>query len=58
MTVKGGGVVDPDSGLEKTHHVYQQRGRAYSAVLGMVDIKRGTNTYYKMQVLEADKRKR
>ena len=58
LTVKGGGVVDPDSGLERTHHVYQHRGRAYNAVLGMVDIKRGANTYYKMQVLEADKVKR
>ena len=57
LTVKGGGVVDPDSGLERTHHVYQQGGRAYNAVLGMVDIKRGSNTYYKMQVLEADKKK-
>ena len=55
--MKGGGVVDPDSGREKTHHVYQQGGQVYNAVLGMVDIKRGSNTYYKMQVLEADKKK-
>lgn len=54
LTVKGGGVVDPDSGLAMSHHVYQQKGRTYNAVLGMVDIKRGTNSYYKMQVLEGD----
>ena len=54
MTVKGGSVVDPDSGLALSHHVLQLKGTTYNAVLGMVDIKRGSNSYYKLQVLEAD----
>ena len=30
-------------------------GVVYNAVLGMVDIVRGTNSYYKLQVLEGDR---
>jgi poly [ADP-ribose] polymerase len=56
LTMKGGSVVDPDSGLEDTHHVYESSGVIYNAVLGMVDIVRGTNSYYKLQLLEGDKR--
>lgn len=45
-------------GLEDTHHVLEEKkGVIYNAVLGMVDIMRGTNSYYKLQVLEEDKRK-
>lgn len=58
LTVKGGGAVDPDSGLEDTAHVLEQGGRILSATLGLVDISRGTNSYYKLQLLEDDHRKR
>ncbi|XP_078256074.1 poly [ADP-ribose] polymerase 1 [Rhinoraja longicauda] len=58
LTVKGGGAVDPDSGLEDTAHVLEQGGRIFSATLGLVDITRGTNSYYKLQLLEDDHRKR
>ena len=30
----------------------------YNVVLGLVDIMRGTNSYYKLQVLESDKSKK
>ena len=30
------------------------KGTIYNAVLGMVDITRGSNSYYKLQLLEAD----
>jgi poly [ADP-ribose] polymerase len=94
MSVKGGAVVDPDSGiiqysiiptcypswslillsftpcppskkilsvlqsfsgLEDVAHVLEVKGEVYNAVLGMVDITRGTNSYYKLQVLKEDK---
>ncbi|KAK6179955.1 hypothetical protein SNE40_012198 [Patella caerulea] len=55
MTVKGGAAVDPDSELEDVAHVIEERGSVYSAVLGMVDIVKGTNSYYKLQALEKDK---
>ncbi|XP_003385071.1 PREDICTED: poly [ADP-ribose] polymerase 1-like [Amphimedon queenslandica] len=54
MKVKGGGVVDPDSGLDSSHHIYEQSGEKYTAVLGLVDITKGTNSYYKLQLLESD----
>lgn len=58
MTVKGGAAVDPDSGLEDSAHVLDQNGKIYSATLGLVDIVRGTNSYYKLQLLEDDVQKR
>ncbi|XP_044025621.1 poly [ADP-ribose] polymerase 1 isoform X1 [Siniperca chuatsi] len=58
LTVKGGAAVDPDSGLENSAHVLEQKGKMYSATLGLVDIVRGTNSYYKLQLLEDDVQKR
>ncbi|XP_010780561.1 poly [ADP-ribose] polymerase 1 [Notothenia coriiceps] len=58
LTVKGGAAVDPDSGLENSAHVLEQSGKMYSATLGLVDIVRGTNSYYKLQLLEDDVQKR
>lgn len=58
LTVKGGAAVDPDSGLENSAHVLDQNGKIYSATLGLVDIVRGTNSYYKLQLLEDDVQKR
>ena len=43
------------SGLAATHHVLEHPPKTlYNAVLGMVDIVKGTNSYYKLQVLESD----
>ncbi|MBN3280331.1 PARP1 polymerase, partial [Polyodon spathula] len=58
LTVKGGAAVDPDSGLEDGAHVLDQNGKIFSATLGLVDISRGTNSYYKLQLLEDDVKKR
>jgi len=43
-------------GLEETCHVLKdnETGDIFMAVLGMVDITRGTNSYYKIQLLEDD----
>ena len=32
----------------------EEGGVVYNAVLGLVDIQRGTNSYYKLQLLEGD----
>lgn len=45
-------------GLENSAHVLEQGGKMYSATLGLVDIVRGTNSYYKLQLLEDDVQKR
>ncbi|KAJ1148806.1 hypothetical protein NDU88_001632 [Pleurodeles waltl] len=58
LTVKGGAAVDPDSGLENSAHVLEKAGKIFSATLGLVDITRGTNSYYKLQLLEDDKETR
>ena len=54
LTVKGSAAVDPESELEDSHHVLEERGVVWNAVLGMVDIVKGTNSYYKLQLLEGD----
>ena len=43
-----------DTELEDSHHVLEEGKVVYNAVLGLVDIVRGTNSYYKLQVLEGD----
>ncbi|XP_064601493.1 LOW QUALITY PROTEIN: poly [ADP-ribose] polymerase 1-like [Liolophura sinensis] len=57
MMVKGGAAVDPDSGLAETAHVINEKGVVYNAVLGLVDVAKGTNSYYKIQALESDSSK-
>ena len=52
--MKGAAAVDPESELEDSHHVLEAKGLIWNAVLNMVDITKGTNSYYKLQVLESD----
>uniref|UniRef100_A0A1Y1KWX6 Poly [ADP-ribose] polymerase n=1 Tax=Photinus pyralis TaxID=7054 RepID=A0A1Y1KWX6_PHOPY len=54
MKVKGGTAVDPDSGLEDCTHVYVSGKDKYAAVLGLTDIQKQKNSYYKLQLLESD----
>uniref|UniRef100_UPI003134487B Poly-(ADP-ribose) polymerase n=1 Tax=Tribolium castaneum TaxID=7070 RepID=UPI003134487B len=54
LTVKGGSAVDPDSGLEHKAHVYTTEHNKYFAVLSKTDIQTNKNSYYKLQLLEAD----
>ncbi|KAB0391481.1 hypothetical protein E2I00_011328, partial [Balaenoptera physalus] len=58
LTLKGGAAVDPDSGLEHSAHVLEKGGKVFSATLGLVDIVKGTNSYYKLQLLEDDRESR
>ena len=42
------------TGLEGSYHVYEEKGAVYNAVMELVDIAKGTNSYYKLQLLEGD----
>ncbi|XP_043656906.1 poly [ADP-ribose] polymerase isoform X1 [Drosophila teissieri] len=53
--VKDGLAVDPDTGLEDIAHVYVDGKNKYNIVLGLTDIQRNKNSYYKLQLLKADK---
>ena len=57
LKLKGGAVVDPDTELEDEAHVLCEKStnEPYSCVLSMVDITQGTNSYYKLQILQDDK---
>ncbi|KXJ68804.1 hypothetical protein RP20_CCG001602 [Aedes albopictus] len=55
LKLKGGLAVDPDSGLEDVAHVYKKHKEVYNCVLNKVDIQTDKNSYFKMQVLVADK---
>ncbi|XP_053548122.1 poly [ADP-ribose] polymerase 1-like [Bombina bombina] len=55
LMVKGGAAIDPDSGLENSCHVLEKNSKIFSATLGLVDITRGTNSYYKLQLIEHDR---
>lgn len=58
LKLKGGIAVDPDSGVEDIAHVHKEGKDIYTAVLGLTDIQQNKNSYYKMQVLKADKGER
>ncbi|KAK0084215.1 hypothetical protein PV325_001027 [Microctonus aethiopoides] len=54
LQVKGGGAVDPDSGLEDIAHVYQCGDNKYTVTLGITDIQAKKNSFYKLQILKHD----
>lgn len=54
LQIKGGGTVDPDSGLTDCAHVYQKGKDKYTATLGITDIQAKKNSYYKLQILKHD----
>jgi len=56
MKVKGGAVVDPDSGLVDSASVWREGKDIYSVILNAVDVQAGKNSYYKLQVLKHDKK--
>ncbi|KZC08363.1 PREDICTED: poly [ADP-ribose] polymerase [Dufourea novaeangliae] len=55
LQLKGGGTVDPDSGLEDVAHVYQSGKDKYTVTLVLTDIQTKKNSYYKLQTLKHDK---
>ncbi|XP_034248574.1 poly [ADP-ribose] polymerase [Thrips palmi] len=58
LKLKDGSAVDPDSGLEDRAHVYKDGKTIYNAALSITDIQKDKNSFYKLQILEADKSKR
>ncbi|XP_049866080.1 poly [ADP-ribose] polymerase [Pectinophora gossypiella] len=60
LKIKGGTAIDPDSGLEDEAHVYKDMhdGTMYTVVLCKTDVIAQKNSYYKLQLLEADNRKK
>ena len=44
--------------MEDCCHVFQKEDDIYNAVLGMADLAKNTNSYYKLQVLVHDSQKR
>jgi len=56
LKLKGGGYVDPDSGLQNKAHVYKVKDKLYNAVLGNVNVQDGKNSFYKLQILKHDKK--
>ncbi|TNN08103.1 Poly [ADP-ribose] polymerase 1 isoform 1 [Schistosoma japonicum] len=59
MTMKNGAVVDPQSELvNKATVLKDEKGEFMTAVLGMVDLVKGSNSFYKLQALQSDKSSR
>lgn len=53
-----GAAVDPDSGLDAISHVYIDGGTKYFAILNLTDIQEDKNSYYKIQLIESDDKRR
>jgi poly [ADP-ribose] polymerase len=58
MVLKGGNVVDPDCELHDVTHVLKDGEDIYNAILNKVDLTVNKNSYYKLQVLEHDSKKK
>ena len=58
LKLKDGLAVDPDSGLEDQAHVYKDGKVVYNAALSITDIQKDKNSFYKLQILEADKKRK
>ncbi|RZF40692.1 hypothetical protein LSTR_LSTR007983 [Laodelphax striatellus] len=58
LKVQGGTAVDPDSGLVDEAHVYKKGDDIYSVVLGLTDVQRDKNSFYKLQILESNDTKK
>lgn len=54
LKLKDGSAVDPDSDLQDIAHVYQEKGAKFNCVLALTDIQTGKNSFYKLQLLQAD----
>lgn len=56
LKVVGGLAVDPDSGLDDIAHVYTDGKDKYTCVLGLSDVQTNKNSFYKIQLLESNKK--
>ncbi|CAB3243872.1 unnamed protein product [Arctia plantaginis] len=59
LKIQGGTAVDPASNLQDEAHVYKDgNGTKYTVVLSQTDVVAQKNSFYKLQVLEANGKKR
>lgn len=58
LKIVGGSAVDPDSGMEDLTHVYNDGKDIWTAVLGLSDVQKNKNSFYKLQILESNGGKR
>ncbi|XP_026729426.1 poly [ADP-ribose] polymerase [Trichoplusia ni] len=59
LKIQGGTAVDPASNLQDEAHVYTDHdGTKYTVVLSQTDVVAQKNSYYKLQVLEGDNKKK
>jgi len=54
LKIKGRGAVDEDSGLSDTTHILEERDAVWTFTGSVADVTSGINSYYIMQLLEAD----
>lgn len=54
LKLRNGTAVDPKSMLDHVAHVFRTKETLYSSVLGLTDIEKNKNSYFKLQVLESD----
>lgn len=54
IKLKNGTAVDPQSKLENVAHVFGKDNCLYTCILGLTDIAKNKNSYFKLQVLSAD----
>jgi len=54
VKVKGRGAVDPDSNLDETGHIYDDKKLVWTASMTSADIQTGRNSYYILQLIEMD----
>lgn len=58
LVIKDGTAVDPDSGYTDIGRVYIKESHAYSVVLNAVDVEKDRNSFYKLQIIELEAKKR
>lgn len=54
VILKNGTVVDPQTGLDEIAHVFRDEGVLYTSTLGLTDIQRNKNSFFKLQILKSD----
>lgn len=57
LKIVDGAAVDPSSGLQDQAHVYTNNTLKFYAVLSYADIQENKNSYFKIQLIEANNNK-
>ena len=54
IVIKGRGAVDPDSGLDESGHILEEKDDVWTQTLNITDLTSGINSYYVLQLIESD----